>query len=292
MDPSEILVVRFHFGGEFKKIGPNLDYVGGDVAQSEIERDKLSLQEVKRFVKVHLPLKESMRFYFLIPRKDLVDGLVLLYDDSGCVKIADYVCFGGVADVYIEFHGEKDNQHSSCGIGFKNEVWELSDGEEEQDAIISAVEPAESATQIFKPDDTCVITHIVSSTLKQKKSSNTRPVVLDSDEDDMIINEPAFSQFLNPTQGAAGSFSRQNHHPTARSQPAARTGRTQAPKAGRNFKSPRKRTATSEAVRSSVPAKPGASSSRGRGAARAKRGKRVAASQMPMYSYFTCSGNY
>ena len=43
MDPSEILNVRVHFGGEFLRIGPNLGYVGGDEAMSEIERDKLSL---------------------------------------------------------------------------------------------------------------------------------------------------------------------------------------------------------------------------------------------------------
>ena len=45
MDPAEILIVRFHISGEFLRIGPTLNYVGGDEATSEIERDKLSLQE-------------------------------------------------------------------------------------------------------------------------------------------------------------------------------------------------------------------------------------------------------
>jgi hypothetical protein len=54
MDPSEILLVRFHFRGEFVRIGPCLDYVGGEDAISEIERDKLSLQEIKGFVKDHI----------------------------------------------------------------------------------------------------------------------------------------------------------------------------------------------------------------------------------------------
>ena len=44
MDPHEILNDLFHFGGEFIRIGPNLSYVGGDEALSEIERDKFSLQ--------------------------------------------------------------------------------------------------------------------------------------------------------------------------------------------------------------------------------------------------------
>ena len=54
MDPTEVLNVRFHLGGEFIHIGPQLDYVGGDEEMSEIERDKLSLQEVKGFLKDHM----------------------------------------------------------------------------------------------------------------------------------------------------------------------------------------------------------------------------------------------
>lgn len=47
MDPAEVLNVRFHYGGEFIRIGPSLDYVGGDTAMSVIERDKLSLPGLK-----------------------------------------------------------------------------------------------------------------------------------------------------------------------------------------------------------------------------------------------------
>ena len=50
MDPCDILNVRFHFGGQFVRMGPNLDYVGGDEAMSEIERDKLSLPELKGYL--------------------------------------------------------------------------------------------------------------------------------------------------------------------------------------------------------------------------------------------------
>ncbi|KAI5003524.1 hypothetical protein ZWY2020_030684 [Hordeum vulgare] len=109
MDPTEILNVRFHIGGEFTRIGPNMDYVGGEEAMSEIERDKLSLQEVKGYLQDHIQYKESMKLYFLLPGKDLINGLVFLYDDSGCVKMADYICVGGVADVYVEYHGEEDD---------------------------------------------------------------------------------------------------------------------------------------------------------------------------------------
>ena len=95
MDPSEILNVLFHIGGEFIRIGPNLDYVGGEQAMSEIERDKLSLQEVKGYLKDHTQLMGSMKFYFLLPGKELINGLVFLNDDSWCVKMADYISVGG-----------------------------------------------------------------------------------------------------------------------------------------------------------------------------------------------------
>jgi hypothetical protein len=143
MDPTEILNVRFHFGGEFIRMGPNLDYVGGDGAISEIERNKLSLQEVKGFLKDHIALKDSMKLYFLIHGKELADGLVFLHNDSGCVSMADSISVGGVADVYIEYHGEEDSQDSSSCSDFESEMWQLSDGEEHA-PVITAAEPAES----------------------------------------------------------------------------------------------------------------------------------------------------
>ena len=60
MEPSEILSLRFHLGGEFIRTGPNLDNVGGDEAMSEIERDKLSLQEVKVYLKDHTKPKAGI----------------------------------------------------------------------------------------------------------------------------------------------------------------------------------------------------------------------------------------
>jgi alpha-galactosidase len=60
MDPTEILTVRFHIGGEFVRIGRSVDYVGGDEEISEIERDKLSLQELIGYLKDHIEYKESM----------------------------------------------------------------------------------------------------------------------------------------------------------------------------------------------------------------------------------------
>jgi nicotinic acid mononucleotide adenylyltransferase len=55
------------------------------------------------FLKDHVELNGSMKLYFLLG-KDLVNGLVFLHDDGGCVKLGDYVCSGGGADAYIEFY--------------------------------------------------------------------------------------------------------------------------------------------------------------------------------------------
>jgi hypothetical protein len=63
-----------------------------------------------------------MKLYFLIPGKELADGLVFLHNDSGCVSMANYICVGGVADVYIEYHGEEDSQDSSSGSDFESEM--------------------------------------------------------------------------------------------------------------------------------------------------------------------------
>ena len=145
MDPTEILNVRFHLGGEFIHVGPKLDYVGGDEEVSEIERDKLSLTEVKAFLKDHVQLKDSMKLYFQIPGKDLASGLVFLNDDSRCVQMSDYVSVGGVADVYVEYHGEEDSVDSSSGSDFEDEIVELND--DEPDIVITA-EASDSADEV------------------------------------------------------------------------------------------------------------------------------------------------
>lgn len=47
------------------RIGPSLDYVGGDVAMSKIERDKVSLQEVKGFLQIMYLLNRAWSSTFL-----------------------------------------------------------------------------------------------------------------------------------------------------------------------------------------------------------------------------------
>ena len=188
MDPAEILNVRFHFGGHFIRIGPSLDYVGGETGMSEIERDKLSLQEVKGFLKDHMELKESMKFYFHIPGTELVDGLVFLDDDSKCVQMGDYICVGAVAHIYVEYHGEQDSADSSSCSDFADELVQLSDAppaivtaeatdsEEEVQVVENVTAEASDSEEVLAnvqnimvPDDTGVISQIIVSPVKQRR---------------------------------------------------------------------------------------------------------------------------
>ncbi|KAE8779348.1 hypothetical protein D1007_47618 [Hordeum vulgare] len=114
---------------------------GGDEALPQIERDKLSLFEVQGHLKDHLEYKESMKLYFHLPGKELADGLRFLFDDSGCVRVSDYICVGDVADIYVEYHGEQDSEYSSSASDYENEIVDedMNDDEgEEPDMVISA----------------------------------------------------------------------------------------------------------------------------------------------------------
>jgi hypothetical protein len=147
--------------------------VGGDEEMSEIERDKLSLQEVIGHLKDHMQFKESMKIYFHVPGEELADGLLFLSNDYSCVKMSDYVCIGGVADLYVEYHGEQENDHSSSGSDFEDELLQMNDGDE-PDMVITAEKIAESSEEdsqildnIMVPDDTGVITQVIASPLKK-----------------------------------------------------------------------------------------------------------------------------
>ncbi|KAE8805209.1 hypothetical protein D1007_18763 [Hordeum vulgare] len=111
-----------------------------------------------------------MKLYFLLPGKDLINGLVFLYDDSGCVKMADYICVGGVADVYVEYHGEEDDD-SSSGSDYEDEI--------------------------IEENETGVITQRLCSPMKQRRSSIGQVGV---DHDALAVIEGSFSQVLDPTQ--------------------------------------------------------------------------------------------
>jgi hypothetical protein len=77
-----------------------------------------------------MEVKYSMKLYFLSPGKDLVNGLVFLYDYAGCVKMSEKIAHGGVADIYVENHAEQDMVSISSGGDFEDEIVSLGDSGE------------------------------------------------------------------------------------------------------------------------------------------------------------------
>jgi hypothetical protein len=104
-----------------------LDYVGGDEAISEIERDNTTGGDgVSERSHGSQGINEAI---FLHPGKELVNGLVFLYDDPGCMNMSEHTPDGGVADIYVEYHGHEDVVSVSSGSDFEDEVVGLAHGD-------------------------------------------------------------------------------------------------------------------------------------------------------------------
>ena len=86
--------------------------------------------------------------------------------------MADYVCVEGVADIFVEYHGEEDSDGSDTGSDFeKDEFVNLCD-DEEPDMVITAepVDVSDDEVQyienVLVPDDSGVISQIIRSPVK------------------------------------------------------------------------------------------------------------------------------
>lgn len=102
MDPTDTLSMRFHFLGEFVNDGRNLQYMGGRTEMSHIDRDKISLPEIKGHLADHVPLMKNWRLHWLYPGLPLHAGLNLLVNDVSCMRMSTYIKDGTVADIYVE----------------------------------------------------------------------------------------------------------------------------------------------------------------------------------------------
>ncbi|KAL5208435.1 hypothetical protein ABZP36_032870 [Zizania latifolia] len=104
MDLLDILPVRFHFGCEFQYDGLSLYYARGQVAVSDLERDKLSILELRGHLIDHVALSDEYEvdFHWLPPGVKLSTGLRKLVDDQSVMTMSDYITEGGVAEVYAE----------------------------------------------------------------------------------------------------------------------------------------------------------------------------------------------
>ena len=60
MDSGDVLAIRFHVGGRFDYNGYNVNYIGETfVGLSHLDRDKISLPEVRGFLSDHVTLGED-----------------------------------------------------------------------------------------------------------------------------------------------------------------------------------------------------------------------------------------
>ena len=81
----------------------------------------------------------------------------------------------------------------------------------EPDVVVSAAEPAELDTDVFIPNESGVITQIISSPVK--KGSSARRVHVDLDEDEAGVTQAAISQVVNPTQSSVAAVNTANVAP-------------------------------------------------------------------------------
>jgi hypothetical protein len=65
MDNSDILPVRFHLGGGFDFDGNFMHYVGAHIAMSHLERENMSLPELRGFLGDHITLNEESEVFLL-----------------------------------------------------------------------------------------------------------------------------------------------------------------------------------------------------------------------------------
>ena len=68
------ICIRFHFGGQFTNVGGAQFYVGGDIAESWIDLDRLSFFEIKGHLADHYNPPFVLRLFWLIPGKHESNG--------------------------------------------------------------------------------------------------------------------------------------------------------------------------------------------------------------------------
>ena len=69
---------------------------------SHVDRDKISLSEIKGHLADHAPVKENWRLHWLYPGLPLYAGLSVLVNDVSCLRMSTYIKDGMVVDIYVE----------------------------------------------------------------------------------------------------------------------------------------------------------------------------------------------
>lgn len=130
-----MLSVKFHFGGQFDDDGYSLNYNGGRVEMSEIDRDKVSLPELRGFLADHISLgnEDSVVFYWLFPGGTITNGLRKLVDDKDCMHMCECINDGGVVDVYAEIYKQQGGDDVVLSASLPSSVMKAAQDGDEQD---------------------------------------------------------------------------------------------------------------------------------------------------------------
>jgi hypothetical protein len=91
MPQKDYLVVRFHFDGKFVNDGSTLEYVGGEDAMCMIPRERCRMVEIHRYLRLHHNILDTEMLHWLMPGKDLFDGLCCLASDDACMVMLKHV---------------------------------------------------------------------------------------------------------------------------------------------------------------------------------------------------------
>ncbi|KAI4971391.1 hypothetical protein ZWY2020_002305 [Hordeum vulgare] len=280
---------------------------------------QLRIKEVKGYLRDHMVVKESMKFYFLSPGTELINGLVFLHDDEGCMNMSGHITDGGVADIFVEYNGEQDSEEEQgSGSDFEDEMqYELGNESEGEFPLVMTAQGDQNDNagaeehlleQVLVPNGSGVIAAVIRSPIKRANVATG-------------FSQPSqSSQVLNPS---LCDSSKAAEHPVARNavQQGVEEAHTEALKrrtptnasasntqpATTSFRPPRAKrnsaATTNEAPGGSTSAGRGRGAKRGRGSTKespggssnvgrgkgAQQGHRSTGGFMV---YFTASGNY
>jgi len=120
METLDSLPVRFHLGGQFDYDGYGLNYVGGAVAMSYLDRDKVSLLESRGFLADHVTLSadDNIDFHWLTPGAELNNGLKILENDQACLYMCTCITERGVEEIYVELYSAHGIRKVGDQLGF------------------------------------------------------------------------------------------------------------------------------------------------------------------------------
>lgn len=103
MDHVEYLAVHFHWDGDLVNSGGSVSYIGGSDDLVYIERNKISLTEIRgHFREVSDKEADDKRFQWLMPGRDMSAGFILLYDDMSFELMKNTILDWSYAEVFVE----------------------------------------------------------------------------------------------------------------------------------------------------------------------------------------------